>query len=186
MRRTTILAAAMALVCGACQPLPDTTLAGPIPGQPQPAPAGAQPPACSSYTVPLTVGGQPQQAVVEACPQADGSWRITQTTPGLPPQVYEVPAPTSPPYSSGYSYPEAYAYPDFAPDWGWAGWAGAPWFFGLAPSIVVVQRFNHFHHGFHHGFAHGFGHGARGFAGRGFGGHGFAAMHGGGMGGGHR
>jgi hypothetical protein len=117
---------------------------------------------------------------VGACPQADGSWRITQTTPGLPPQVYEVPAPASPPYSSGYTYPEAYAYPDFAPDWGWAGWGRAPWFFGLAPSIVVVQRFNHFHHGFHHGFAHGLENGVRGF-----GGHGFAAMHGGGIGGGH-
>jgi len=184
MRRISILAAAMALVCEACQPLPDTTL-GPAPGQLQTAPtAGTQPgaatPACSSYTIPLTVGGQPQQAVVEACPQADGSWRITQTTPGLPPQVYEVPAPASPPYPLEYSYPEAYPYPDFAPYWGWAGWGGSPWFFGLAPSIVVVQRFHHFHHG----FAHGFGHGAHGF-GHGFG-HGFAGMHGGGMGGGHR
>ena len=93
MRRLRILATAAVLACGACQPLPDATLAGPILGQPQAAP---QPPACSSYTVPLTVGGQPQQAVVEACPQADGSWRITQTTPGLPPQVYEMPAPTAP------------------------------------------------------------------------------------------
>jgi len=196
MRRTTMLATAVMLACGACQPLPDATLAGPVPGQPQPAPTAsaqppATPPACSSYTVPLTVGGQPQQAVVEACPQADGSWRITQTTPGLPPQVYEVPAPASSPYSSGYSYPEAYPYPDWSAYSDWSGvpywgWGGAPWFFGLAPSIVVVQRFNHFHHGFHHGFAHGFGHGARGFGGRGFGGHGFAAMHGGGMGGGHR
>jgi len=188
MRRTRILATAAVLACGACQPLPDATLAGSVPGQPQPAP---QPPACSSYTVPLTVGGQPQQAVVEACPQADGSWRITQTTPGLPPQVYEVPAAASPPYSSGYSYPEAYPYPDFPAYSDWAGgpywgWGGAPWLFGLAPSIVVVQRFNHFHHGFHRGFAHGFGHGAHGFGGRGFGGHGFAAMHGGGMGGGRR
>jgi hypothetical protein len=187
MRRISILVAAMALVCEACQPLPDMTLAGPIPGQPQPAPtAGAQPPACSSYTVPLTVGGQPQQAVVEACPQADGSWRITQTTPGLPPQVYEVPAPAASPSPSTYAYPGGYPYPDFSNYWdwvdsGWGGWSGGPWFFGLAPSIVVVQRFNHFHHGFHHGFAHGFGHGMHGF-----GGHGFAGMHGGGMGGGHR
>jgi hypothetical protein len=29
-------------------------------------------------------------------------------------------------------------------------------FFGLAPSIVVVQRFHHFHDGFPRGFAHGF------------------------------
>jgi hypothetical protein len=189
MRRTATLLAAIAVVCEACQPLPDATLAAPTPGQPQPTwTAGAQPPAappaCSSYTVPLTVGGQPQQAVVEACPQADGSWRITQTTPGLPPQVYEVPAAAPPPYSSGYSYPEAFAYPDFAPYWDWAGWGWAPWFFGLAPSVVVVQRFNHFHHGFAHGFghgAHGFGHGMHGF-----GGNGFAGMHSGGMGGGRR
>ena len=180
MRRTATLAMAVALACGACQPLPDTTIAGPTSGQPQPAPiAGAQPsaapPACSSYTFPLTVGGQPQQAVVEACQQADGSWRITQTTPGLPPQVYQVPAPTYSPYPPGYSSPEAYPYPDFSPYWDWAGWGwgGGPWLFGIAPAVVVVQRFNHFHHGFAHGFARGFGHG-------------FAAGHGGGMAGGHR
>jgi hypothetical protein len=130
--------------------------------EPSPAPA---PPPCTSYTVPLTVGGQPQQAVIEACPQLDGSWRITQTTPGLPPQVYDVPPP--PPYAP-YSYDYAYAYPDFFPYW----W-GAPWIFGIAPSIVVVQRFNHFHHGFGHGFMHGLMHG------------GFAAR-GGGVAGGHR
>jgi hypothetical protein len=132
--------------------------------EPSPAPA---PPPCTSYTVPLTVGGQPQQATIEACPQSDGSWQITQTTPGLPPQVYEVPPP--PPYAPyPYPYDYAYAYPDFFPYW----W-GAPWIFGIAPSIVVVQRFNHFHHGFGHGFMHGFMHG------------GFAAR-GGGMAGGHR
>jgi hypothetical protein len=130
--------------------------------EPSPPPA---PPPCTSYTVPLTVGGQPQQAVIEACPQSDGSWRITQTTPGLPPQVYDVPPP--PPYAP-YPYDYSDVYPDFFPYW----W-GAPWFFGLAPSIVVVQRFNHFHRGFGHGFMHGFMHG------------GFAA-HGGGMAGGHR
>jgi hypothetical protein len=190
MHRTTTLATAVALACGACQPLPDATLAGPAYGQPQPAygepqpapVAGAQPPAvpptCSSYTVPLTVGGQPQQAVVEACQKADGSWRITQTTPGLPPQVYEAPAPAPSPYPSAYTYPGGYPYPDFSYYWdwsdsGWGGWGGGPWFVGLAPSIVVVQRFKHFPHGFHHGFAHGFGHG-------------FAGMHGGGMAGGHR
>ena len=181
MRRISPLAAAMALACGACQPLPDATLAAPTAEQLQPAPPAstqppAAPPACTSYTVPLTVGGQPQQATVEACQQADGSWRITQTTLGLPPQVYEVPPPSYSPYPSAYSYPEAYPYPDFSPYWDWWGWDGGPWFFGLAPSIVVVQRFNHFHHG----FAHGFGHGMHGF------GNGFAGMHGGGMGGGHR
>jgi surface antigen len=132
-----------------------STEASPAPG----------PPPCTSYTVPLTVGGQPQQAVIESCPQLDGSWRITQTTPGLPPQVYDVPPP--PPYAP-YPHDYAYAYPDFFPYW----W-GAPWVFGIAPSIVVVQRFNHFHHGFGHGFMHGF---MRG---------GFAAR-GGGMAGGHR
>jgi hypothetical protein len=186
MPRISSLAATMALACGACQPLPDATLAAPTAGQPQPVPTASTqppaPPACSSYTVPLTVGGQPQQAVVEACQQADGSWRITQTTPGLPPQVYEVPPPAYSPYPSAYPYPEATPYPDFSPYSDWAGapywgWAGAPWFFGLAPSIVVVQRFNHFHHGFGHGFGHGFAHGS---------GHGFAGMHGGGMGRGHR
>ena len=192
MRRISPLAAAMALACGACQPLPDANLAAPTAEQAQPAPTAstqppAAPPACTSYTVPLAVGGQPQQATVEACQQADGSWRITQTTPGLPPQVYEVPAPTPSPYPSPYTYPGGYPYPDFSnysgwADWGWGGWGGGPWFFGLAPSIVVVQRFNHFHHGFAHGFGHGFGHGMHGF-----GGHGFAGMHGGGMGGGgHR
>lgn len=188
MHRISTLGTAMALICGACQPLPDATLETPTQGQPQPTPtASTQPlaaqPTCSSYTIPLTVGGQPQQAVVQACQQADGSWRITQTTPGLPPQVYEVPAPTYSPYPSAYSYPEAYPYPDFSPygDWAGWGWGGAPWFFGLAPSIFVVQHFNHFHRGFAHGFGRGFGHGTHGY-----GGHGFAGMHGGGMAGGRR
>ena len=105
------------------------------------------------------MGGQPQQAVIEACPQPDGSWRITQTTPGLPSQVYDVPPP---PPSAPYPFDYAHAYPDFFPYW----W-GAPWVFGIGPSIVVVQRFNHFHHGFGHGFMHGLMHG--GFAARGSG-----------------
>jgi hypothetical protein len=188
MRRISTLTTAVALACVACQPLPDATLGAPA-GQPHSMPtAGTQPPlaqpTCSSYTVPLTVGGQPQNAVVEACQQADGSWRVTQTTPGLPPQVYEVPAPPASPYPSAYSNAEAYSYPDFSPywgrsDWGWGdwGWGGAPWFLGLGPSIVVVKRFNHFHHGFGHGFGHGFARGSGGFGG----------MRGGGMGGGgHR
>ena len=197
MRGISTFGAAVALACAACQPLPDGTLGGSA-GQPPPmSTAGTQPPpaqpTCSSYTVPLTVGGQPQNAVIEACQQADGSWRVTQTTPGLPPQVYEVPPPPASPYPSAYSYPEAYPYPDFSPYWGWSdwgwgdwGWGGAPWFLGLGPSIVVVKRFNHFHHGFGHGFGRGFGHGVgRGFAG--MRGGGFAGMHGGGMGGGgHR
>jgi hypothetical protein len=180
MRSISSLATAVVLACGACQPLPDASLAAPTAGQSQPAPTAstrppAAQPACTSYTVPVTVGGQPQQAVVEACQQPDGSWRITQNTPGLPPQVYEVPPPpaSSYPYAypDYYAYPDFYSYPDFFPYW----W-GSPWFFGLGPSIVVVQRFNHFH-GFHHGFGHGFAHGF---------GHGFAAVRGGGMAGGHR
>jgi surface antigen len=116
------------------------------------------------------VGGQPRQAVIVACPQPDGSWKITQNTPGLPAQVYQIPPPSSVPYPYDYTYPVDYAYPEFFPYW-----VGAPWYFGLAPSIVVVQRFRHFQHGFPRGFSHGF---ARGF-GPGFG-HGFAARGGGG------
>jgi surface antigen len=134
----------------------------------------SQPP-CSTYTAPLTVGGQPRQATIEACPQPDGSWKITQNTPGLPTQVYQVPPPSASPYPYNYPYPIDYAYPDFFPYW-----LGSPWFFGLGPSIVVVQRFHHFHHGFGPHFGHGF---ARGF-GPGFG-HGFAAAHGGAGGGAH-
>jgi len=148
------------------------------PGQPAAAasiPASPQrnQPACSSYTAPVTVGGQPRQAVIEACPRPDGSWKITQNTPGLPTQVYQVPPPASSPYPYEYPYPIDYAYPESFPYW-----LGEPWYFGLAPSIVIVQRFHHFHHGFGRDFGHGF---ARGF-GPGFG-HGFAAARAGGGGG---
>ena len=171
MRRLSILA--MVLACGACQPLPEATVAGTAAAAENPdAQPAAATPACNSYTVPVTVGGQQQQASVEACQQPDGSWRITQNTPGLPPQVYEVPAPAYPPYP----YPAGYAYPEYFPYW----W-GSPWYFGLGPSIFVVQRFNRFHHGFHNGFHRGFAHGS----GHAFG-HGFAAARGGGMVGGHR
>jgi surface antigen len=148
-------------------------------GQPAAAANAAPPPQpdhppCSSYTAPVTVGGQPRQAIIEACPQPDGSWKITQNTPGLPTQVYQVPPPAASPYPYTYPYPIDYAYPDFFPYW-----LGSPWYFGLGPSIVVVQRFHRFNHGFGHGFGHGF---ARGF-GPGFG-HSFAGGHGGGGGGG--
>jgi hypothetical protein len=177
MRRLSILA--MVLACGACQPLPDATVAGTAAAAKNPgAQSAPAEPTCSNYTVPVTVGGQQQQASVEACGQPDGSWRITQNTPGLPPQVYEVPAPTVSPYP----YPVGSAYPDFFPYW---GWAGSP-YFGLAPSIVVTQRFGRFHHGFHHGFRRGF---HRGFA-HGLGRHGFdhrlAAARARGMAGGRR
>jgi surface antigen len=153
---------------------PATASTGPQPLLNQP--SNRPPPnqaACSSYTAPVTVGGQPQQAVIEACPQPDGSWKITQNTPGLPVQVYQVPPPAASPYPYDYQYPVDYVYPEFFPYW-----VGEPWFFGLAPSIVVVQRFNHFQHGFPRSFGHGF---ARGF-GPGFG-HGFAATRAGGGGG---
>jgi hypothetical protein len=166
--------------------LPAQTYVLPPPGQQPAAAAGApaqlpsnppppnrpvpnQPP-CSSYTASVIVGGQLQQAVIEACPQPDGSWKITQNTPGLPTQEYDIPPPAFSPYPYEYPYPLDYAYPEFFPYW-----LGDPWFFGIAPAIVVVQRFHFFHHGFGHGFGHGF---ARSF------GPGFAAAHGGG--GGHR
>ena len=174
MRRLPILA--LVLACGACQPLPDTTVAAEDAGA-QPA---APPPACTSYTAPVTVGGQRQQADVEACQQPDGSWRITQNTPGLPPQVYEVPAQAYAPYP----YPVGSAAPDFFPYWG--GWAGSPWYWGLAPSIVVVQRFNRFNHGFRHGFHHRFHQGFAHGAGRPGFGHRMAAARAGGMAGGRR
>jgi surface antigen len=167
-------------------PQPGQAPAG-VSGNPQPPTdqtANPKPPAnptsCTTSTVPVSVGGQPQQATVEACPQPDGSWRIAQNTPGLPQQVYAIPAPAYSPYPYSYAYPADYVYPDFFPYW-----VGEPWFFGLAPSIVVVQRFHHFNHGFAHGFGHGFRRGfGHGFAGN-FG-HGFAAARGGGGGGGHR
>jgi hypothetical protein len=98
-----------------------------------------------------------------------GQSQITQNTPGLPTQIYQLPPPESSPYPYDYPYPVDYAYPEFFPYW-----AGAPWYFGLAPSIVVVRRFHHFNHGFPRGFAHGF---ARGF------GPGFATVRAGGGGG---
>jgi surface antigen len=157
--------------------LPTQSYVVPPPGQP-PAGAlgGATGPAqpnqrqCSTYTAPVIIGGQPRQATIEACPQPDGSWKITQNTPGLPAQIYNIPPPTSSPYPYEYPYPLDYAYPEFFPYW-----VGAPWFFGLAPSIVVVQRFHHFHQGFGPKFGHGV---ARGF-GPGFS-HGSVAGHGGG------
>jgi hypothetical protein len=135
-----------------------------------PAPAGA--PTCQSYPLPVVVAGQSLQATVVVCQQPDGSWRATQYTPGLPPQVYTVPAPPA----AGAS-PNDYASPSYDQDWDW-GWAGAPWFWGFAPAIVVVQTFHPFH-GVHYGFAPGFAHGfAPGFAHGPAGGYGgFGGMH---------
>jgi len=131
---------------------------------------------CSSYAATVTVGGQPRRAVIEACPQPDGNWKITQNTSGLPTQLYEIPPPASTPYPYANPYPVDYAYPEFFPYW-----LGDPWFFGVGPSIVVVQRFHSFQYGygrdFGHGFVPGFG---PGFA------DGFAAGHGDGGGGEHR
>ena len=112
---------------------PGQSAAAPTSLLPQPQPSK---PACSNYTAPVSIGGQPRQAAIEACPLPDGSWTITQSTPGLPTQVYQVPAPSSSPYPYRYPYPVDYAYPEFFPYW-----AGAPWYFGLAPSIVVCRGF---------------------------------------------
>ena len=73
MRRLSILA--MVLACGACQPLPDATVAGTTAAaeNPDAQPAAAQP-ACSSYTAPVTVGGQQQQASRRGLPAA--RWQL--------------------------------------------------------------------------------------------------------------
>jgi len=107
------------------------------------APAGrgqtAANPPCQTATVPVTVGGRPEQATIEACPQPDGSWRITQTTPGLPVQVYVMPAPPAAAYPSAYP-----GYEDYFREWPY--WVGAPWFWGIGPTVVIVENFHHFHH----------------------------------------
>ena len=155
---------------------PATAANTPAQLQPSQPPAGQSPvnwPPCSTYTAEVTVGGQLRQATIQACPQPDGSWKITQNTPGLPVQTYQVPPPATSAYPYDYPYPVDYAYPEFFPYW-----VGEPWYFGLGPSIVVVQRFRHFQYGFPRGFGHGL---VRGF-GPGFG-HGFAAARGAGGGG---
>ncbi len=125
----------------------------PIAGAPAPGQAAA--PACETSTVPVTVGGQPEQATIEACPQPDGSWRITQTTPGLPPQVYVMPPPPAGAYPS--AYPDEWDYFDYWPYWAAGPW---PWFWGIGPSVVIVERFHHFAHahpgGPGHPMPHGF------------------------------
>jgi hypothetical protein len=126
MRKFAFLAMAAVLTCGGCaQVSPYGT-------------AATTAPACETSTVPVEVGGQPEQATVTACPQPDGSWRITQQTPGLPPQVYIAPPPPPGDYPSSYS-----DYFDYWPLW------GGPWFWGIGPSVVVVQQVQYFHH-FHH------------------------------------
>jgi hypothetical protein len=100
------------------------------------------------------VGGRLEQATIEACPQPDGSWRITQTTPGLPSQVYLMPAPPADIYPS--AYPDYEDYFDY-----WPYWAAGPWFWGIGPTVVVVQHFHHFHGrrgGIGHPVPQGFGH----------------------------
>jgi surface antigen len=122
----------------------------------------ADPPGCPTYSLMVVISGEPREATVVACPQPDGSWQVTQYTPGLPTQTFAVPPPAAgapPDESAGW---------DTGPAW---DWAAAPWFFGYAPAVVVVQAFNRFHrfgHQFGHGFDHGFAHGdasGRGFAG---------------------
>ena len=111
----------------------------------------------AAIQLPVTVGGQPRQAFIEACPQPDGSWKIMQNTPGLPTQVYQVPPPAS------SSLPLRLLVPGrlrLSRILSLIGLAGTLVFWPRARSIVVVQRFHHFHYGFPRGFAHGF---ARGF-----------------------
>src|SRR5262249_51827903 len=144
---------AMALAGAACAPVTP-----PAAGTPANAQSGAAVPvACETTSVPVTVGGRPEQAAIEACPQPDGSWRITQTTPGLPPQVYQMPAPPAGIYPSVYpDYPDYFDY--------WPYWAAGPWFWGIGPSVVIVERFRHIHHvdhvrpGFGHPGPRGLGH----------------------------
>ncbi|MGH7047208.1 MAG: hypothetical protein ACREE2_12575 [Stellaceae bacterium] len=136
-------ALAVLLGCTACQPY-QTTI----------------PAVCSRYPVPVIVGAKRLQATVEACQQPDGGWRIIQYTPGLPPQLYLV----APPAAAAGSFEGDYRGLSLA------DWDEMPWFFGLAPSIVVAQRFPLLRHRFARGIFHR--HPVRRFA-RGFGGHGF-------------
>ncbi|MBV8739384.1 MAG: hypothetical protein JO007_19455 [Alphaproteobacteria bacterium] len=118
---------------------------------------------CPSYPLPVVVDGQPRQATIVACRQTDGSWQIIQYTPGLPVQAYTVPAPPAAgPSPETYTAPEEYGPPEDYSSLGYfpySDWWGAPWFFGVAPTIVVLQKFHRFHdfaHGFGHPFAHEF------------------------------
>jgi hypothetical protein len=155
MRPIAILA--MVLAGAACAPVTPPTAATPA----AQAGAAASAPACQTTTVPVTVGGRPEQATIEACPQPDGSWQITQTTPGLPPQVYLMPAPPADVYPA--VYPDYWDYFDY-----WPYWAAGPWFWGIGPTVVIVERFRH-HRDIDHGgpghpghaghpSPHGFGH----------------------------
>jgi hypothetical protein len=155
MRPIAILA--VVLAGAACAPV--TPPSAGTPGAAQAgaaAPAASPAPACQTTTVPVTVGGRAEQATIEACPQPDGSWRITQTTPGLPPQVYVMPAPPGGIYPAGY--PDYWDYSDYWPYWDWG--VGGPWFWGIGPTVVIVEHFHHFHGrpGFAHAMAQGFGH----------------------------
>jgi hypothetical protein len=151
MRPIAILA--MALAGAACAPVTPPSAGTPTSAQ---SGAAATPAACETTSVPVTVGGRPEQATIEACPQADGSWRITQTTPGLPPQVYLMP----PPGVYPAIYPDYLDYFDY-----WPYWAAGPWFWGIGPTVVIVERIRHFrdidhvHPGFGHPPPQGFRHG---------------------------
>jgi hypothetical protein len=153
MRPIAILA--LVLAGAACAPVTPPSAGTPANAQ---SGAAASPAACETTSVPVTVGGRPEHAAIEACPQADGSWRITQTTPGLPPQVYLMPAPPAGIYPS--VYPDYLDYFDY-----WPYWAAGPWFWGIGPTVVIVEHRHHFHHIDHggpghpgHPLPHGFGH----------------------------
>jgi hypothetical protein len=156
MRPIAILA--VVLACAACAPVTPPTAGMPAGQAGTAAPAATTPPACQTTTVPVTVGGRPEQATIDACPQPDGSWQITQTTPGLPPQVYTMPAPPAGVYPA--VYPDYEDYFDYWPYWA-AGWGAGPWFWGIGPTVVIVEHFHHHFHGrpgFTHPMPQGFGH----------------------------
>jgi hypothetical protein len=89
-------------------------------------------PLCHDFTLPVTVSGRVVTANGRACLLPDGSWQVVQNTPGLPVQSYTVPPPAA--AAATQSVPPEY--------WGWAPW---PWYFGLGPSFVLIER-HHFHH----------------------------------------
>jgi hypothetical protein len=140
MRPISILA--MVAACAAVAACAPT--AAPTAGEAAPGQAAL---ICQTSTVPVTVGGRPEQATIEACPQPDGSWRITQTTPGLPPQVYVMSPPPAGVYPS--AYPDDQDYFDY-----WPYWAAGPWFWGIGPTVVIVEHFHHFAHAHPGGFGH--------------------------------
>jgi hypothetical protein len=122
-----------------------------------PSRAPADPPGCTTYPFMVVISGEPREATVVACPQPDGSWQVTQSTPGLPTQSFTVPPPPPEADAPGEDFGAWGTTP--AGDWAEGPW---PWFFGIAPAVVVSREFNRFDrfgnklgHRFNRGFAHG-------------------------------